>query len=166
MALTRRVLLGKGLLATLALASAGRFALPDLAFARAADCARGSRSNCLLYAAKLYRKGIRECDGLNADPVTTLGCYRSNSSAWKAARRICKENCPPPAKPPSKPPSGQRRKTPPPPPPLPPNPYDGLAIECANCAQVGGKCCYGSDPKHLCACANPDYPCQKYGCSA
>lgn len=44
-------------------------------------------------------------------------------------------------------------------PPPPPSAND----ECLNCMKVGGKCCPPTGP--LCVCANPDYPCSRYGCS-
>jgi hypothetical protein len=55
-----------------------------------------------------------------------------------------------------------------PPPTVPPIPHptEGVAAECANCAAVGGACCSGTDPTHLCACANPAIPCERYGCGA
>ena len=50
----------------------------------------------------------------------------------------------------------------PPPPPPPPGGGGGGSDACLNCQSVGGKCCMsGAD---LCACANPDVPCSRYGC--
>jgi hypothetical protein len=46
----------------------------------------------------------------------------------------------------------------PPPPQLPPPGTD----LCAPCLQVGGKCCYGSDPTAPCACIPPNRECKDF----
>lgn len=114
------------------------------------------------------------CDDPKSMPTDAakFECYLESLHDWRYFSRDCRRRCPPPkpaSKPPSKPkpkPAAKRpSKTSQTPPPLPPNPYDALAIECTNCATVGGKCCYGNrSPGHLCACANPSVACGVYGC--
>jgi hypothetical protein len=164
-ALTRRTVVARGLVGALVFCGLGRLALPGRAVGMTSSCPRGSRSNCFHFAAIQYRRIIRECDSAGADPVSTLGCYRSTNGAWKVARRNCVEECPKAKKPPSKAKRPSKRKPPPAPPPLPPNPYDDAGL-CANCAKVGGVCCWGGQlPGGFCACATPGIDCKQYGCS-
>lgn len=134
----------------------------------ARGCPAGSRQSCYNARASQFRRGVRECDGLAASLADKYLCFRSAYKLWHAGRRDCRESCPPPEKkPPSRPASQKPKRPPPHPPPLPPNPYDSLALACATCTSVGGKCCYGGkDPKQLCACGNPTLPCSRYGCSS
>lgn len=165
--LSRSTLVGRGL-ALLASVALGGIAV-ERANAISLVCPYGSLPICLGQQSSAFRRNVDECNKLDASPVDKLNCYRSALKAWDYGRDVCKDKCPKPKPPPAKkpPPKPTKPKSPSPtPPPLPPNPYDRVAAMCANCKQVGGKCCYGgADPTRLCGCGNPGLPCSKYGCS-
>lgn len=161
--LTRRDVVVRGMLGAVAVATAGRLSLPEPASAAPAGCK--SLAACLdraNTAASNANHACRERTEYRAwDEFRAVECH-----IWEAApvarkgHRDCLAKCPPPKKP-KKP---RKPSRPGDPPPLPPNPYDGVVSECANCNSVGGLCCSGSDPLHLCACANPTISCRVYGC--
>ena len=164
--LTRRDLAARGLLGLLALGVSSRLAAPDAAFAAATPCK--SLKTCLNSAEAAATNAYEAClkkfpyESVGSNPG--LGCrlWHYQPTARKAMRE-CLEKCPPPPKGPR--PKKPPRHAPPPPPPLPPNPYAPISDACASCTAVGGMCCWGSDPKALCACANPAYDCaSRYGC--
>jgi hypothetical protein len=161
--LTRADVVKRGFVGTLAMGSLGHLAFP--ARSSGAGCPGGSLHGCLDRAENLYRDALVDCDD-EADPGRKLVCYRNvHGSDRKHLRNVCRKYC---AASKPKPPGGPRPspKKPAHPPPLPPNPYDDLARQCANCASVGGLCCYGGkDPRSLCACANASVGCKRYGCS-
>jgi hypothetical protein len=107
----------------------------------------GLERACESKALHRMEDGFARCEDACRETCPQSG--RSTSSAWST----CHGNNPP------------RPTTPPSPP--PPGGGGGKGDPCEPCARVGGKCCYGSDPESLCACANPDYDCkEKYGCGA
>lgn len=164
--LTRRDVVVRGTLGAVAIATAGRLGLPESASASPEGCK--SLAACLDRANAAASNAYHSC--LERTSYRTWDEFRKTEClTWEAhpvgrrAIRDCLAKCPPPKKPKQPP-----RKPPRPgdPPPLPPNPYDGVVSECANCASVGGVCCWGGDdPEHLCACANPHTSCGAYGCS-
>jgi hypothetical protein len=170
--LTRREVASRGLLGLLALVGLRELGFPGSASAAQPRCT--SLGPCLSSVEKAAQDAYRKCSATTyqgpfdyLDNFDTLGC---RLWAWEPARkegyRSCIKKCPPPkaSTPKRRHPRAPKRQ--PTPPPLPPNPYDAIADECANCRKVGGECCYGGDPKHLCACANASIPCERYGCSS
>lgn len=101
-------------------------------------------------------------------------CYRDATDEVRGAKNDCYDRCETTCRRRSVQSSSRRSgatcevkppsKAPPPTIPPLPSPDDGVAAECANCASVGGVCCAGGDPTHLCACANATVPCEAYGC--
>lgn len=163
--LTRRDVVVRGVLGAVAVATAGRLGLPEPASASPAGCK--SLRACLDRADTAASDAYRACRIRTRHRKTWDEFWEVDCLIWEAApvgrkeHRDCLAKCPPPKKP-KKPPRKPSR--PGNPPPLPPNPYDGFVSECANCNSVGGLCCSGQDPMHLCACANPTVGCRVYGC--
>jgi hypothetical protein len=169
--LTRRELAARGLLGLLALGVSSRIGAASVAFGATTPCK--SLATCLKKAESTAVDVFWQCQGTKGSQwigsggewtIESLGCRLwAYQPAARKAQRTCLEKCPPP-------PKGPRPKKPPlhapaPPPALPPNPYGPISDECANCASVGGHCCSGRDPAHLCACAAPGYDCaERYGC--
>jgi hypothetical protein len=159
--MTRRDLVGRGLLGALALTGAARLVFADSGFAAATACT--SLQRCLEEKEAFWGNVIQKCHNNHGWTWECVQTY--HEGRWRSSF-YCRRYCPPPKKPKKKPPSRGAPNKGNPPPPLPPDGDDSLVAECANCAQVGGRCCYGKDPKHLCVCANPDYTCARYGCGS
>ncbi len=176
--LTRRAVIGRGLLGAFALSGFGRFVAPEQVRAAPQKCPGGSLAACNRRIWENHSTRTLECSRIYHDRDTwramfnKYACYRDHHEDARKLSTQCRARCAPPKgkKPPStaRPPSRSV-------PPLPPNPYDTLVFECANCtsSQVGGVCCYGGpDPRHLCACGpkckTPDckeIPCSFFGCT-
>jgi hypothetical protein len=171
--LTRRDVAVRGLLGALALGTAGAWRAP---FAGAAALAVRCTSlpACLKAADRAAARAVDQCTrteayhGVRSDFGSDWACWVwAGRPAKEKAEEACYDRCPPPPAPRTPKKTHQTsRKSKAPPPPLPPNPHDGIAAECANCAQIGGKCCYGQEPTRLCACANASLPCERYGCGS
>ena len=165
---TRRDFATRGVLGLLAVGVSSRVGAASVAFGATTPCT--SLKTCLRKAEGTAVAAFWKCQGPFKDLpnsewlIESLGCRLwTYQPAVRRAMRECLEKCPPPPKGPR--PKKPPRRAPAPPPALPPNPYGPITDECANCGSVGGKCCYGTDPLHLCACANPEYDCAiRYGC--
>lgn len=168
--LTRRDLAAHGFLGLLALAVSSRVGAASVAFGATTPCT--SLKTCLRKAESTAAEAFWKCQGTRAAvflgttewKIESLGCKLwTYFPRLQKEQRECLEKCPPPPRGPR--PKKPPRRAPAPPPPLPPNPYGPISDQCANCGAVGGKCCWGTDPKALCACANPELDCaSRYGC--
>ena len=175
--LTRRTVLGRGLLAAVALSAVGRLASAAPADAAASGCK--SLKNCLAAKEKFWLKVLDECEEnfrealTGKDParraealkqMAQYNCWDTYTEGIHHSQQYCFTECPPPK-------GGRKVKAPTQTKtsaPAPPQETQQLIFdECTNCVSVGGACCFGSATSHatsLCACANPHYSCKVYGC--
>ena len=119
----------------------------------ASDMAKqGAWAGCQAAAIQRMEKGMARCEDACEETCPSTG---SRSLSRAAPTNMCGGTPPPRAPAPSAGPApGTCNGT-----------CGGPEDPCSPCAQVGGKCCYGNDPKSLCVCANPDYECkERYGC--
>ena len=165
--LSRRDLIGRGLVGALKLMGAGRLVLPeDGLAANTAKCT--DLKKCLVDSLHKWDRWYERCDAVQealGHPAARGGvwdCFRTYQEGARAGNQYCLMSCPPPRR---KRPASKRPKTAKDSPALPPNPYAGAMDECANCKSVGGDCCFGpSVAGHLCACATAGVSCLFYGC--
>ena len=167
--ISRRDLLGRGLLGALMLTGAGRlvFAEGGLA-ANTAKCT--DLKKCLVDSLNKWDRWYAKCEAIQEAlgyPAARGGkwdCFSTYQEGARAGNQYCLLSCPPPPR--RRRPASPRPKTARDAPALPPNPYAGAMDECANCKSVGGDCCFGSSVAgHLCACATAGVSCLFYGCS-
>lgn len=167
--LSRRDVLGRGLLGVLALSGVGRVLAGEVAWGAATKCT--SFKACLEQKEKLWTKIWRDCSNARAahgcGGFCDYDCWDTYTEGIQHSQQYCYSECPPPkGGKKTKPPTQTRNSVPPPP---PNEGIENAADMCANCVSVGGKCCYGSwaqlaEKGALCACAHQDYSCRVYGC--
>lgn len=163
--LTRRDLVRRGGAGALSLGALIQLGIPGLAAAARKPCP--TLKKCLNKSNEAGSRAYRACRASKPeriwDEFLYLDCLLwDGPNAARDVQRQCFTNC-------SNPPKQQHKTPPPPPPALPPNPYAESSSLCANCASVGGVCCFGGwggllTPGGLCACATPGVECRHYGC--
>ena len=168
--MTRRDLATRGGLALFSLGAIGHLGFPQLAAAAGSTCTRVALAACLAAANQAGSDAYTACLRTKtckrfSDPFCDLDCLIwDGQRAVREAQRKCFAKCPPPKPPRRKPPSRSGKAKAPPQ--LPPNPYDNIGAACADCAAVGGVCCFGGQDlvPGLCACATAGVECRVYGC--
>jgi hypothetical protein len=118
--------------------------------------------DCRERVAQAYRRNRQRCFTFPRILVLQWCAFETEARRFiDAAKEGCYHGCQPLSQPPT--PVPQEPITPQPQEPITPQPTPPVSDECLNCMKVGGKCCPSNGP--LCVCANPDYPCSRYGCA-